>query len=153
MVSIGGRYGIANLMGISLRGWPAIFMKHMVNIHYLLGIGGLKNGIRYSLNYMERQGKGEGFAARILGHATHRGYSIFFAILRIFLGIQWLKSGIDKVYSGWLVYGDKLVAGASTSPIGPNPVGWYVDFMEAVVFPNALLFQYMITLGELALGI
>lgn len=45
------------------------------------------------------------------------------------------------------------MAGASTSPIGPNPVGWYVDFMEAVVFPNAIIFQYMITLGELALGI
>jgi len=153
MVSIGGRYGVADLMGISLKGWPVLFMKHMVNIHYLLGIGGLKNGVKYSLDYMEKQGKGKGATARILGHISQRGYSIFFAILRIFLGIQWLQSGLDKVNSGWLAYGDKLVAGASTSPIGPNPVGWYVDFMEAVVFPHAFLFQWMVTMGELALGI
>lgn len=57
MVSIGGRYGIADLMGISLRGWPANFMKHMVNIHYLLTIGGLKNGAKYTLDYLETQGQ------------------------------------------------------------------------------------------------
>lgn len=153
MVSIGGRYGIADLMGISLRGWPANFMKHMVNIHYLLTIGGLKNGAKYTLDYLETQGQGNDLASRILGHISQRGYSLFFAILRIFLGTQWLLSALDKLNSGWLIYSDKLVAGASTSPIGPNPVGWYVDFMEAVVFPNAIIFQYMITLGELALGI
>ena len=38
MVSIGGRYGVANLSGIRLSGWLANFMKHIVNLYYLMTI-------------------------------------------------------------------------------------------------------------------
>lgn len=38
MVSIGARYGVANLSGLRLSGWLAIFMKHMVNLYYFFGI-------------------------------------------------------------------------------------------------------------------
>ena len=38
MVSIGARYGVANLSGIHLSGWFANFMKHMVNLYYFFGI-------------------------------------------------------------------------------------------------------------------
>ena len=38
MVSIGGRYGVANLSGIRLSGWFANFMKHIVNLYYLMTI-------------------------------------------------------------------------------------------------------------------
>jgi len=152
MVSIGGKYAVADLMGISLTGWLAMYMKHFVNMHYLFSLGGLKNGIGYILKYIKEQGSPKGLVAQSFDHFSQQSYSFWLAFLRIFLGFQWLFSGLDKVHNGWLVYGDKLVAGASTSPIGPNPVDWYVSFMEAVVFPNALLFQIMITLGELALA-
>lgn len=153
MVSIGSKFAVADLMGLKLKGWPAMFMKHMVNIHYLTGIGGLKNGIKYTFDYIKEQGSPKGVVSQGFDHFSQKGYSFLFAFLRIFLGFQWLLSGLDKVNNGWLAYGDKLVAGASTSPIGPNPIAWYVGFMEAVVFPNAFLFQYMITLGEIALAI
>ncbi|MFW6035279.1 MAG: FAD-dependent oxidoreductase [Halothermotrichaceae bacterium] len=168
MVSIGGKFAVADVMGISLKGWPAMFTKHMVNMHYLFGVGGIKNGIGYILNYIEEQSSGKGLVAQAFGHFSQKSYSFWLAFLRIFLGYQWLVSGLDKVHNGWLTInadkiqggllgwlsaGDKLVSGASTSPIGPNPVGWYVEFMEAVVFPNAYLFQCMITLGELALAV
>ena len=152
MVSIGRKFAVADVMGLSLKGWTAMYMKHMVNMHYLFGIGGLKNGIGYILDYIKEQGSNKGFVAQTFDHFSQKSYSFWLAFLRIFLGVQWLVSGLDKVHNGWLAAGDKLVAGASTSPIGPNPVAWYVDFMEAVIFPNAFMFQWMITLGELALA-
>ena len=36
MVSIGGRYGVANLSGIKLSGFFAMVMKHIVNMYYLV---------------------------------------------------------------------------------------------------------------------
>ncbi|MFW6022081.1 MAG: FAD-dependent oxidoreductase [Halanaerobiaceae bacterium] len=152
MVSIGRKFAVADVIGLSLKGWPAMYMKHMVNMHYLFGIGGLKNGIGYILDYIEEQGSKKSFVSQTFAHFSQKTFSFWLAFLRIFLGVQWLMSGLDKVHNGWLAAGDKIVAGATTSPIGPNPVGWYVDFMEAVVFPNAFLFQWMITLGELALA-
>ena len=38
MVSIGGRYGVANLSGIKLSGFFAMVMKHIVNMYYLFGV-------------------------------------------------------------------------------------------------------------------
>ncbi len=152
MVSIGGKYAVADVMGISLKGWPAMFMKHVVNMHYLFDVGGIKNGFNYISEYLTEQGSHKGIVAQAFDHFSKRSRSFWMAFLRIFLGFMWLFSGLEKVHNGWLASGDKLVAGASTSPIGPNPVEWYVSFMEAVIFPNALLFQIMITLGELAMA-
>jgi hypothetical protein len=43
MVSIGSTYGVAQLNGIpKLSGFLAIIIKHLVNMHYLFGIGGLE---------------------------------------------------------------------------------------------------------------
>lgn len=152
MVSMGRKFAVADVMGISLKGWPAMYMKHMVNMHYLFSLGGLKNGYKYIVNYISEQGSHKGFVAQSFDMLTQKSWNLPLTFLRVFLGVMWLLSGLDKVHNGWLAAGDKLVAGASTSPIGPNPVPFYVDFMEAVVFPNAYLFQIMITLGELALA-
>lgn len=152
MVSIGGKYAVADLMGISLQGWSAMYMKHFVNMHYLFSVGGLKNGIGYILDYIKEQGSPKGLVAQSFDHFSQKSFSFWLAFLRIFLGVKWLLSGLEKVHDGWLTAGDKLIAGASTSPIGPNPVEWYVDFMKAVIFPNAYFFQFMIVFGELALA-
>ncbi|MEJ6952381.1 FAD-dependent oxidoreductase [Natronospora cellulosivora (SeqCode)] len=153
MVSIGSSFAVADVMGKSLKGFPAMFMKHMINMHYLFGLGGIKNGFSYVWTYLKEQSKGESDTAQLFGHISSSGYSFLFAFLRIFLGVQWFLAGLSKVRDGWLSYGDKLVSGATTSPIGPNPVGWYVSFIEAFVFEYPLLFQNMITIGELALGL
>lgn len=152
MVSVGSSFAVADVMGLSLKGWPAMYMKHMVNMHYLFGIGGFKNGVKYILDYIKEQGSSKGFVAQTFDHFSQKSYSFWLAFLRIFIGVQWLMSGLDKIHNGWLANGDKLVAGASTSPIGPNPVGWYVDFMKLVIFPNSFIFQWVITLSEIALA-
>lgn len=150
MVSIGSEYCIAEVMGFKLKGFLASTAKYLADIHYLFGI----SGFGFIFDYIDRQ-----FFRKTRNKPTvikHIGVSTsaaWLAFLRIYLGYKWLMSGIDKVNSGWLSAGDKLVAGASTAPIGPNTPEWYAQFVESVVYPNALLFQVMITLGEIALGI
>lgn len=51
MVSIGPKYGVADLNGIHLSGWMAIFMKHMVNLYYFFG---LRSGY-YMLEYIKHE--------------------------------------------------------------------------------------------------
>jgi NADH dehydrogenase len=40
MVSIGDKYAVADAMGMAFTGLPAMWFKHLVNIHYLHGVGG-----------------------------------------------------------------------------------------------------------------
>ena len=150
MVSIGAEYCIADVMGLKLKGFLASGVKHMADIHYLFGV----SGFGFILDYIDRQffrkTRNKPMVVKHVGVSTSAAW---LALLRIFLGYKWLMSGLEKVNTGWLSAGDKLVAGASTAPIGPNTPEWYVRFMEKAVFPNALLFQAMLTLGEIALGI
>ncbi|HHY99098.1 MAG TPA: FAD-dependent oxidoreductase [Firmicutes bacterium] len=150
MVSIGATYAVADIAGVPLWGIPAMIMKHLVNIHYLLGVGGLWLVSRYlRLEFLNERGT----LSPVYSHLNVKTSAIWLVILRLFLGYQWLMSGIDKVRAGFLVSGDKLVSGSSLVPLGPGTPQFYATFMEKVVFPHALFFQVMVTLGELAIGI
>ena len=48
-----------------------------------------------------------------------------------------------------------LVTGALAQSSGPHPAvqGWYASFLQSVVLPNAGLFAYMVTFGEVLVGI
>lgn len=150
MVSIGAEYCVAEVMGFKLTGFLAMAIKHLADMHYLFGI----SGIGFIMDYIDHQffhmTRNKPMVIKHIGVHTSTAWLAF---LRIYLGYKWLMSGLEKVNTGWLAEGNKLVAGASTAPIGPNTPQWYVHFMENVVFPHALLFQTMITLGELAIGI
>lgn len=50
MVSIGSRYAVASLAGISMSGFFAMLMKHLVNLHYLFGVAGV-NAVCAYLNH------------------------------------------------------------------------------------------------------
>ncbi|WP_322412632.1 NAD(P)/FAD-dependent oxidoreductase, partial [Clostridium perfringens] len=51
MVSIGGRYCVANLMGLKLSGFFAMIMKHLVNIHYLFEV----NDVHAIYSYLQHE--------------------------------------------------------------------------------------------------
>jgi uncharacterized membrane protein YphA (DoxX/SURF4 family) len=70
----------------------------------------------------------------------------------MFLGVMWLKSGIEKVHGGWLA-GDILNTSASVTLVGPTTPEFYRQFVLNFVMPNATTFQTMITLTELLLGV
>ncbi|HHV62589.1 MAG TPA: FAD-dependent oxidoreductase [Firmicutes bacterium] len=150
MVSIGSHYAVADIGGVPLWGFPAMAMKHLVNLHYLFGVGKLWLTVRYLREEFLNE---RGGLSGLYRHLNVKTSMFWLVILRLFLGYQWLASGIEKVQAGFLVSGDKLVSGSSLVPMGPGTPAWYSAFMEKVVFPHALLFQRMITLGELALGI
>jgi len=153
MVSIGSDYAVADVTGLSLKGRPALLLKHMVNMYYFLEIGGIKEGFSLINEYIHEQASHNGLVGQLFDQATRKSHTFFVALLRIFLGYKWIVSGYTKIQDGWLASPDFLVAGASASPIGPNAVGWYADIMEAVVLQYPMIFQPIIVFTELAIGL
>jgi thiosulfate dehydrogenase [quinone] large subunit len=97
-------------------------------------------------------------------------------IVRLYLGYEWLTAGLEKltgtsysldatfgtkVGSSWVFSGHDGAAilgfakGALAQAGGPHPAvqSWYAWFLQAVVIPNAGLFAYLITFGEILVGI
>lgn len=150
MVSIGSHYSVADLMGFSLWSYPATIVKHLVNLHYQWGVGGLRVILRYLKHELINE---RGGLSGLMKHAKVRVGLFWLVILRVFLGYQWLASGIGKIREGFLISGDKLVSGSSLMPMGPGTPALYRWFMDTFVFPHALLFQWAVTLAEIALGL
>lgn len=95
MVSIGSRYAVASLMGMSMSGFMAMAMKHLVNLHYLFGVAGFNAVWAYIthefFNIQERR-------SIIGGHASTKTHAFWLFPLRIFIGIMWLLEGAKKFF-------------------------------------------------------
>lgn len=95
MVSVGGRYCVASLGGMKLSGFFAMVMKHMVNMYYLFGIGGVYTVWRYLQHeffHMEDR-------RSIMGeHLSSYGNRLWLVPLRLFLGCMWLIEGLKKFF-------------------------------------------------------
>ncbi len=97
-------------------------------------------------------------------------------IVRLYLGYEWLTAGLEKLTgysysldptfgtqtgSPWVLSGHDGAAiigfarGALAQAGGPHPAvqGWYAWFLQAVVIPNAGVFAYLITFGEVLVGL
>ncbi|TMD62752.1 MAG: DoxX family membrane protein [Chloroflexi bacterium] len=96
-------------------------------------------------------------------------------IVRLYVGYEWLTAGLDKLtgYSYTFdAFGQKVgspwvfgahdgaaikgfVAGAMAQTGGAHPAvqGWYGAFLQNVVLPNATVFAYMVTFGEVLIGL
>lgn len=97
-------------------------------------------------------------------------------IIRLYIGYEWLAAGWDKLFgrsidfiggtfgqvsSPWVFTGHDgaaikgFVAGALAQASGPHPAvqGWYAAFLRGAVLPNAGLFAYLITFGEVLVGV
>lgn len=70
-------------------------------------------------------------------------------IIQAFLGYEWLMSGLSKVLSGEFING----LGDHFGEAEAQASGWYKTFVDTVVIPNATLFGYLVTIGELTIGI
>lgn len=87
------------------------------------------------------------------------GSSVLWFVVRMYVGVEWLLAGWDKVISpSWGISGKSLAgfaAGALAKSSGANPSvqGWYAWFLQHVVLPNAGLFSVMVSWGELAVGL
>ena len=82
-------------------------------------------------------------------------------VVRVYLGYLWLTAGIGKVREGgWIGEGagggvQGFAQGALQQTGGEHPqvTGWYAGFLENVVIPNATLFSYLVTFGEILVGL
>jgi len=100
MVSIGGRYAVANLMGFKISGFFAMLIKHLINMVYLFGV----NNINAVYNYLQH----EFFAMEdkrsiFRGHISSKGNRLWLIPLRIYVGSLWVIEGLKKLLgdSGW----------------------------------------------------
>jgi thiosulfate dehydrogenase (quinone) large subunit len=87
------------------------------------------------------------------------GSAALWFVMRMYVGSEWLLAGWEKVISPvWGTSGKALagfVAGALAKSAGPFPdvQGWYAGFLQAIVLPNAGLFSFLVTWGEVAVGL
>ncbi|MCB9419915.1 MAG: DoxX family membrane protein [Ardenticatenaceae bacterium] len=82
-------------------------------------------------------------------------------ILRLYVGWQWLNAGWGKVTSSTWVGSDAgksisgFVQGALNQTTGehPNVQSWYATFLKSVVLAHPVFWSYLISFGELLVGI
>jgi len=76
-------------------------------------------------------------------------------ILRLYLGYSWLTSGWGKLTGGFDAAG--FLATAVNNPVkGPDGTalyGWYTAFLDGFALPNVGLFNALIPLGEVLVGL
>ncbi|MCL4514207.1 MAG: DoxX family membrane protein [Firmicutes bacterium] len=90
-----------------------------------------------------------------------RRFSVLWAVVRIWLGWQWLEAGLGKITSpvwagnkaGVAVGG--FLQGALAKATGDHPLvqGWYAAFIKSFALPQAKLFSYLVAYGEVLVGI
>src|SRR5512143_1465074 len=82
-------------------------------------------------------------------------------ILRLYAGYEWLSAGLGKLgnpawtgsKAGAAITGFVKGALAKTAGDHPDVQGWYAGFLQNVVLPNAPFWGYLITFGEILVGI
>jgi thiosulfate dehydrogenase (quinone) large subunit len=83
-------------------------------------------------------------------------------IIRLYVGYEWLTAGWGKLTNPAGVWvGDKAGAAITgflngslgkTTGAHPDVQGFYAWFVQHIALPNATLFSYMVTFGELLVG-
>jgi len=87
------------------------------------------------------------------------GAAALWFVVRMNVGAQWFLAGWEKVQDPkWGTSGTALtgfVNGALAKSTGAHPAvqGWYADFLRNVVLPNAGTFSFLVTWGEVAVGL
>ncbi len=85
-------------------------------------------------------------------------------ILRLYVGYQWISAGWEKIHSdvwtggkaGLALHGfiQGALAKSKAAPGGHADVtGWYANFLQHVVLPNAKVFSIVVSYGEFLVGL
>ena len=133
MVSIGSHYAVADVSGMKLSGIFATAMKHLVNLHYLFGVGGFYLIFRYLFHeFFDIKDR----RSMLGGHLAAKSPSIWLIPLRLYIGSMWVLEAVKKLI------GEETFAKASglnkiTSGIGADswfssgnvkmPFSWLLD--------------------------
>jgi len=114
MVSLGSRWGVAHVVGMSLTGIFAMAVKHLINLHYLWGLAGVNACWRYLhhefLDIKEQR-------SFIGGHLSWKIPNYWALPLRLWLGGKWLAEGIKHIGDGWINPGSGGIFNADPSSV------------------------------------
>ncbi len=168
MVSLGGKYGVAHVAGISLTGIFAMASKHLINLHYLFGLA----GINAVWNYIKHEFLTIKNKRSFVGGQLSANIKMHWVLpLRLFVGAKWLIEGISKILDGWLkkgnVYIIQTAAASSASPaegaaeqswetVQPlieNPTGIYLWIERTFLQHIPMFFQSVVVLAEIGIGL
>jgi thiosulfate dehydrogenase [quinone] large subunit len=102
---------------------------------------------------------GESRLSKFLFSSTYFAWA--WAILRVYVGWEWLSAGWGKVNNvlwvgekaGTAVTGFLNGALNKTSGAHPDVSGWYAWFIENVALPHASFFSHLVAYGEVLVGI
>src|SRR6056297_541961 len=163
MVSIGSRYAVSNAGGISLSGFPAMAMKHLVNLHYLWGVAGFSLIWSYLMHEIFHIKENRSLLG---GHFANSTPNFWLVPLRIFIGYHWLVEGIKKVQDGWLEPGNIFIIQTATDsgateaaaeyasePLLEAVPGFYQWILDTLITPIAFPLQAMVVVMEIAIGL
>ncbi len=85
--------------------------------------------------------------------------SVVWLLLRLYVGYEWIMAGWEKFNGGWVGPQAGTAIGGffagvlqKTSGAHPAVASWYGYFISHVAIPHVVLFSYLITFGELAVG-
>lgn len=89
------------------------------------------------------------------------GFAWFWLIVRVYVGWEWLVAGWGKMHSAaWVGSGagtaiTGFLRGALNKTAGAHPdvSGWYGSFIQNFALPHAGFFSYLVTYGEIVVGI
>ncbi|WP_020612449.1 FAD-dependent oxidoreductase [Sediminispirochaeta bajacaliforniensis] len=98
MVSIGGKYAVSHNMGMSMSGFFAMALKHLINVHYLLGLAGFNAVWGYLRHEILDIKEGRSLVRNLIS-AKIPNYWAF--PLRLWLGLMWVIEGVNKIGEGW----------------------------------------------------
>lgn len=85
----------------------------------------------------------------------------FWLVVRVYVGWQWLQAGWEKFEDPAWVGANAgagltgFINGALGKAAGAHPdvPGWYGSFLQAFVLPHVATFSYLVTFGEMLVGL
>lgn len=88
-------------------------------------------------------------------------FSWLWLILRVYVGWEWVDAGWNKLFNpawtgakaGVAVQGFLTKALEKASGPHPDVQDWYAAFVQNIALPNSVVFSYLVTYGEIAVGI
>jgi thiosulfate dehydrogenase [quinone] large subunit len=90
----------------------------------------------------------ESSLARNFKERTYLGY---IALVRILVGYHFLGTGFDKFFGNFL--SGRSLLNDLTRGAPKDPFAWHHAFITGFVIPHVHFFSYLVTFGEIAIGI
>lgn len=83
---------------------------------------------------------------------TEGTLAYWFVALRLYLGWSWLAAGWEKVRDPAYASGEAVTAFLQGA-LKNAPYGWYKGLIQSTFMPNAKLFAFLVTWGEVLVGV